>query len=163
MLSIFYIIAHDNILSIPVITTSGFEEETTMKKTYHASCHCGRVRYEADIDLSQGTGRCNCSYCAKVRNWSVNVKPEGFRLLCDEVETTDYQFGTMSGHHRFCKTCGLHAYSHGYVAEIGGEFRSVNIACIDDISPEELASLPIRYADGRNNSWWNAPAVTSYL
>jgi hypothetical protein len=134
-----------------------------MKKTYRGSCHCGKIRFEVDADLSAGTGRCNCSYCAKVRNWSINVKPEDFRLLCDAAETSDYQFGTLSAHHRFCRTCGLHAYGEGDIPEIGGPYRAVSIACLDDIAPEDLAALPIRYMDGRYDNWWNEPKITAYL
>lgn len=135
-----------------------------MKKTYSGSCHCGRVRYEADIDFDAAkTGRCNCSYCAKVRSWGMTLKPEDFRLLSDPAETSDYQFGTMSGHHRFCKTCGLHAYGDGYVEQIGGAFVSVQISCLDGVSPEELAAFPIHYSDGLNDNWWNQPKLTSYL
>lgn len=135
-----------------------------MLKTYQGSCHCGRVRYEVDVDLAVGTGRCNCTFCSKTRAWGATVKPEAFRLLCDEVaDTNDYQFNTMSGHHRFCKTCGLHAYGHGYVQQIGGAFVSINVACLDDVPPEELANLPVHYSDGLHDNWMNPPTITSYL
>ncbi|NEI72054.1 GFA family protein [Rhizobium lusitanum] len=134
-----------------------------MKKTYHGSCHCGRIAYQTDIDLEAGTGKCNCSICWKRRYWGFNIKPEDFRLTCDETGVGDYQFGTMSGHHRFCGTCGVAPYGHGYIEEMGGAYVSINLACLDDLDPSELAEAPVRYFDGRNNSWWNTPAETRHL
>jgi hypothetical protein len=134
-----------------------------MMKTHKGSCHCGKVRFEADIDLSAGTGRCNCSICLKRRYWGAQLKPAQFRLIAGEGETTDYQFGSLSGHHRFCKTCGVAAFGDGYIEAIGGAYVSINVACLDDLTPQEFAALPIQFMDGRENNWWNAPVVTAYL
>jgi hypothetical protein len=134
-----------------------------MKKTYHGSCHCGRVRFEADIDLEAGTSRCNCSICTKRRAWNTSIKPQDFRLLSGKDDLGDYQFASKQGHHRFCKTCGIAAFGDGDVKEIGGPFESINVACLDDVTPEQLAALPIRYMDGRHDNWFEPPKVTSYL
>jgi hypothetical protein len=132
-------------------------------KTYKGSCHCGRVQFEADIDLRAGTGRCNCSICTKIRKWGTIVKPQAFRLLVGEHDLADYQFGTKQGHHRFCRVCGVHAFGHGNIPEIGGAYYSVNVACLDNAEDVELATAPVNFFDGRHNNWGARPAETRHL
>ena len=133
------------------------------KQTYQGSCHCGAVRYEADIDLEAGTGKCNCSICAKKRMWGAGIKPEDFRLLSGEEQLGDYQFGSMQGHHRFCRNCGVNVYGHGYVKEIGGAYVSVYVATLDGVDDATLAAIPVQHMDGRNDNWWNPPAEARHL
>jgi len=134
-----------------------------MKKTYHGSCHCGAVRYEVELDLAEGTSKCNCSYCAKLRLWGKHAKPEEFRLLAGEDALTTYRFNTHSLEHPFCKHCGVHVFTHGDIPEVGGEFVSVNLASLDDVEPQELIDAPLRWCDGRANNWMNPPAETRHL
>ena len=131
-------------------------------KTYHGSCHCGAVRFEADIDLAQGTLRCNCSICAKIRYLPAIVKPEAFRLLAGTSELTLYQFHTKTDRHLFCRQCGVRSFGIGRSPR-WGEFYSVNVTCLDDVTDEELANVPISYLDGKNDNWETPPPEVRHL
>jgi hypothetical protein len=132
-------------------------------RTYHGSCHCGAVRFEAEIDLAAGTSKCNCSFCTKIRSWNALIKPDAFRLVSGEADLADYQFGTLQGHHLFCRRCGIHAFSRGDIPEIGGAFVSVQIASLDDADPQDLIASPVHVSNGRDNDWMHQPAESRHL
>jgi hypothetical protein len=133
-----------------------------MKKTYTGGCHCGAVRYEADIDLSQGTIRCNCSMCSKSRAWLVGIGSDDFRLLKGQEMLNDYQFNRNAIHHLFCRNCGVKSFGRSNVGPDGKRMVAIMLSCID-MTDAELAALPIMYVDGRNDDFKKAPAETRHL
>ena len=46
---------------------------------------------------------------------------------------------------------------------MGGDFYCVNVACLEDVTPQELEAAPIRYEDGAHDDWGHAPPITGYL
>ena len=129
-------------------------------KTYHGSCHCGALRFAADIDLSHGTLKCNCSICRKRRFWPAIIKPEAFRLL--DGTPAVYQFGARADRHFYCAACGVHTFGTG-TSPRWGAFYAVSVSCLDDASDDELAAAPVLFVDGRNDRWDAVPALCSHL
>jgi hypothetical protein len=125
-------------------------------------CHCGKVRIEANLDLSQGSGRCNCSICSKLRAWSIITKPAKVRLVAGEADLSSYEWGSKIAKRMFCRHCGVHVFGRGYLEEVGGDFCSVNVAVLE-LEPAVLEKLPIRYFDGLHNKWESTPEHTGYL
>ncbi len=117
-------------------------------KTYHGSCHCGAVKFEVDVDLTQLT-RCTCSICTKKGGLFCYVPPDRFRQLHGEGDMTFYRFNTGEAEHRFCKHCGIHTLGHPRSAP---EFFLVNVRCLDDFDLD-TAVYDIKVFDGRN---WEA-------
>jgi hypothetical protein len=133
-------------------------------KTYRGSCHCGQAKFEADVDLSQGTTKCNCTSCWKRRWWSASVKPAAFRSLAGASELTTPGAPERVGRGGFCKRCGVTPYAWVDAADWNdGESVSINVACLDDLDPAELLAAPVRYCDGRADNWWVPPAETRHL
>ena len=133
-----------------------------MLKTYQGSCHCGAVRFEADLDLTQPTYRCNCSICRRTRFWPAVAREGGFRLLAGESELTQYLFNTRKNQHYFCKHCGVRAFGIGTETPLG-KMYGINIGCLSSLSEEELSRLSITYVDGLRDGWHGAPEFTSHL
>jgi hypothetical protein len=135
-----------------------------MLRRYTGSCHCGSVRFEADIDLAAGTSRCNCTICTKMRLWSAQVKTDAFRLVAGEGDLTDYRGRNSVAHHTFCRHCGIHPFEWVDMPNMSGfQYYNVNVACLDGVDIEELVAAPLAYLDGRNDDWGSTPAETRHL
>ena len=134
-----------------------------MTQTFHGSCHCGAVRFACDLDLAQGTSRCNCSMCSKTRLWKAVALPGSFRLLQGADAIATYRFGSERVEHRFCRRCGVKLGGHGAKGQFPEAFDVVSIACLDDMADDVKASLAIEYQDGRHDDWAHAPAQTATL
>jgi hypothetical protein len=118
-------------------------------KKHVGSCHCGAVRFEVEID-SGAASRCNCTACTKTGVLSAIAKPEALRVLAGEGDLGMYEWGAKISKRFFCKCCGVHCFARGHLAEVGGDYVSINFNCLDDV---ELSDVNVTYWDGRHDNW----------
>jgi hypothetical protein len=131
------------------------DHATNQTRNHDGSCHCGAVRFRAQLDLGRGATRCNCSICTKLGLTALLVKPPAFTLLAGAGGLGAYQWGGKIATRYFCKVCGVFVYAQGHLAEVGGDFVSINLNCVDDVDVDQL---PIAYWDGRHDNWEAGPS-----
>lgn len=138
-------------------------------KTYQGRCFCGAVAFEADGDLADGTMRCNCTFCRKMRYWEMRLpQPGALRVLSgrDVLAETPPSRSSTGGedhmHHYFCSRCGTRLWTEGHIAEMGGAFVAVFVPALE-ADEAELIAAPVSYLDGANDAWWNAAPETRHL
>ncbi len=107
-------------------------------------CHCGKVRYEVEIDLAKTVIECNCSYCEKKGTLLSAVDGETLKVT-GEDELTIYHFNTGKIEHSFCKRCGVQCF--GRADMDGKKGAMVNVRTIDDIDLSKVERMPF---DGRS-------------
>jgi hypothetical protein len=117
-----------------------------MEKRYEGSCHCGRVRFRASVDLAACVV-CNCSVCTKKGFVHAIIPPEKFELVSGSDALSTYTFNTGTAKHTFCSHCGIHAF---YVPRSDPDKIDVNVRCLDGVNPADVKADPF---DGRN---WEA-------
>jgi hypothetical protein len=109
-------------------------------------CHCGLVRFEAEIPV--GTVEihdCDCSICRMTGYLHLIVPESDFRLVEGHRDTTTYRFGTGTARHIFCTQCGIKSF---YKPRSHPEGISINLRCLDEGHGVDARIIPF---DGRNH------------
>jgi hypothetical protein len=128
-------------------------------RTHRGSCHCGAVKFEAELTVSAGSSKCNCSICQRIGAVGSMTTPARFRLLTGEESLSQYIWGHKISTRYFCKHCGVHCFGRGHLAELGGDFVSINVNTLEDVDPSTLALV---YWDGRHDNWHAGPRDTPW-
>ena len=111
---------------------------------YKGSCHCGRVAFEVEGELTRVTD-CNCSICTRKGALLRFVPRDSLRLLTAEADLRAYTFGEGTVQHYFCPVCGIHPFGAGSDSA-GNHMAAINVRCLDGV---DLTSLPVDHFDGR--------------
>lgn len=114
-------------------------------------CHCGAVRFEAELPDRPLAQSCNCSMCEKTGFVHLIVPESRFRITQGRDQLTDYTFNIGVAHHLFCKVCGVKSF---YRPRSNPDGWSVNARCLDAADDLQIAIEPF---DGRN---WEANAAS---
>ena len=109
--------------------------------TLAGSCHCGAIRFEADLPEGLASARrCTCSMCRMRGAVAVTGSIDGFRLLEGADKLATYRFNTRVAEHHFCSICGI--YTH-HKRRSNPDQLGINVACLAGVSPFDFRELPV--------------------
>lgn len=117
----------------------------TSTRPRHGGCHCGAVRWQADLPDAVAALSCNCSICAMTGFIHVIVDKGDFRVTKGADNLTEYSFNTRAAKHLFCMTCGVKSFYHPRSHPDG---ISINLRCLD-----ADAGLTVRIAEFDGANW----------
>ncbi|SFP30929.1 GFA family protein [Variovorax sp. 770b2] len=112
---------------------------------HEGSCHCGRVKFEAEGDIASAMA-CNCSMCQRRGSLLWFVPRSAMHLLTPDENAGTYLFNKHVIKHRFCLACGIQPYSEA-TGPKGEPMAAINIRCIEGI---DLEAVPVTHFDGRS-------------
>ena len=118
--------------------------------THYGGCHCGDVYFQISTPKSIEVLECNCSICRRTQFLHLIVPENDFSLLRGEASTQNYQFGTRTAQHFFCRVCGVKAF---YRPRSHPDCYSVNLRCIENA---RFKHISLSNFDGKN--WEKARA-----
>ena len=119
--------------------------------TVAGSCHCGAVKFEADVPSQVTVQTCNCSICIMTGFVHLIIPETRFRLLSGAEHLTSYRFNTGVADHRFCSICGVKPF---YRPRSNPDGYSLNFNCLD---ASVFENVTVEDFDGQN---WEANAAS---
>lgn len=112
-----------------------------MPRTYQGSCHCGQVRFEADLELDH-VRVCDCSICRRRGALLHRVAEDQLRLITPLDELSVYTFHTHTARDYFCPRCGILPFRRPRTAP---EQWSINVRCLEGV---DLDAIPVERLHG---------------
>lgn len=109
--------------------------------TYRGSCHCGKVRFEVDLELDH-VRVCDCTLCSRRGALNHRVEESQLRLLTPLEDLTLYQWHTRTAKDYFCPVCGILPFRRPRTAP---ELWTINVRCLEGV---DVSAIPIRRLQG---------------
>ncbi len=111
---------------------------------HKGSCHCGKIAYEVEAEISQVT-ECNCSICQSRGYLLTFIPRDKLKLHTPEADMRYYTFNTHKIKHYFCPTCGSAPFGTGTDGK-GNPVAAINVRYLEGV---DLKALKVKHFDGR--------------